>query len=246
MSYNDEARVSPFRSRGFIFGAIVIGLIAAAAIIAIVVNLLTPATPAERPETTSSSSPTSTDSPSAEGSVCGLDDVELDGTVKAAPDTEWSFVGRVAVPSSGDAGPGVIEPDGFRYCYSRTPEGALFAAANLFGLTIDRSTLDQVAQHLVVAGPARDSFIESAPSTMAQPAEAFSANVAGFRVLQYDGREATVDLAVRLTTGELLSYVFDVSWADGDWKWSPAEGGAGVDVVVIQSLGGYTPWSEAA
>lgn len=241
MSYNDEEKPrSPFRSRGFIFGAVVLGLLAATAIVAVVVGLATPKEPVAEPTAV----PSESAQPVGDASVCGLDDVEMSGSVKEAPATEWEFVGRVAVPSStSNAGPGVIENDGFRYCYPRTPEGALFATANLFGLTIDRSTLDQVAEDLVVEGEARDKFIRTAPETMAKPAESFSADITGFRVLSYDGSTATVDLAVRLTTGELLSYVFDVAWVDGDWKWSPSNGDSGVDVVLIQSLGGYVPWS---
>jgi hypothetical protein len=242
MSYSDEEKPSPFRSRGFIFGAIVLGVIAAAAIVAVVLGLVAPGA---QPEPGPTAAPSETAQPVDDASVCGLDDVQMEGSVEEAPPTEWAFVGRTAVPASaGEAGAGVVESDGFRYCYSRTPEGALYAAGSFVALTIDRSTLDQVADKLLAPGVGRDAAISSAPSTMAKPAEAFTMDITGFRVLAYDGDTARVDLAVRMSTGDLMSFVVDLEWSGGDWKvLTTDEGAQKTAPALIESLGGYIPWS---
>ncbi len=45
-----------------------------------------------------------------------------------------------------------------------------------------------------------------------------AAQIAGFKILSYDGTDATIDIAFRLNTGNLVSVPQALQWSDGDWK----------------------------
>ncbi len=75
-------------------------------------------------------------SPTASGvagdaSVCGLDEEVLSGTVTTAPAATWQYQDVYAYPTSPTFGPGATAPQGYRYCYQHSPDGAVFAAANM-------------------------------------------------------------------------------------------------------------------
>ena len=69
--------------------------------------------------------------------------------------------------------------------------------------------------------------------------------VAGFRLLAYDGQTARVDVAVRGATGGQtvnLSMVYLLVWEGGDWKLSVTDPNAPINVANIPDLAGYISW----
>lgn len=236
---NTETR-NPFRGRGFIAAAIVVGVIVLAAIVVLVASLNRgsdePATP---PTGRTSSTPTAD---ASDESVCGLDGFEKTNTLTQAPESDWELVGTVAAPTEPEgAGPAEIV-DGLRTCYAHTAEGALFLAVNFAAMGTDASLRDRLPQ-LVAPGPGRDALIaagsESSGSTL-------RAQVAGYKIGSYSAKEATVDLAVNYSSGELVSLPLKLVWAEGDWKIQMTDAGKlPLSPAPIANLGGYTPWSGA-
>jgi len=236
---NTETR-NPFRGRGFIAAAIVVGVIVLAAIVVLVASLNRgsdePVTP---PTGRTSSTPTAA---ASDESVCGLDGFEKTNTLTQAPENDWELVGTVAAPTEPEgAGPAEIV-DGLRTCYAHTAEGALFLAVNFSAMGTDASLRDRLPQ-LVAPGPGRDALIAAGSESSGS---ALRAQVAGYKIGSYSAEEATVDLAVNYSSGELVSLPLKLVWAEGDWKIQMTDAGKlPLSPAPITSLGGYTPWSGA-
>lgn len=102
-------------SKKVIGSAVVVAVIVVLGLVLSLANLLgrqtdSPTTPPPPP--VSSGAPTST--PPSDGSVCGLEAVEMTGTVSTAPSATWALVGTIAAPTIEGQGPGKIDDDGFR------------------------------------------------------------------------------------------------------------------------------------
>jgi hypothetical protein len=238
----NTAPKNPFSRPGFIAAAIIVGIILLAAIIVLVTSLTrdtgdNTTQPTDGPST--SSTPTAD---ASDESVCGLDGFENTNTLTQAPENDWELVGTVAAPTEPDgAGPADVI-DGLRTCYAHTAEGALFFAVNFAAMGTDASLRDQLPQ-LVAPGPGRDALIaagsESSGSTL-------RAQVAGYKIGSYSAKNATVDLAVNYSSGELVSLPLKLVWAEGDWKIQMTDAGVlPLSPAPIANLGGYTPWSGA-
>lgn len=238
---------NPFRSRRFVLSMVVVGVIALCAVIILISNLTGGRNQAD-PTTAPTASTLATTTPAAasdpDPSACGLKGYETSGTLKSAPDTKWELVGTVAAPTASKTiGPGVTETDGFRSCFAHTPTGALYAASNVAAMGSDETLRKELAQKLTVPGPGRDAAIASADSGSSN---AIRYQIAGYKILSYDGETAKVDLAVNAASGQLVSFVWSLRWTDGDWKFVVTDAGASpIAPAALTSLGGYTPWSGA-
>lgn len=253
---DEEYEGSPFTRPGF--------LISAAAVVALLVMLVwllvrpggddeaeATTTPEETTSETATESPTETPSTggdASEASWCGLEAVELEGTLTRAPaDIEWEYAGTIAVPALEGHGPGVIEDSGLRHCWAQTPEGAVLAATSMIASTSSPDLLPEVYQELVVDGELRDSVLadpEGATSTDGGAGR--RATMVGFRLLSYAADEASVDVLISTNTSEdYTSLVIPLLWVDGEWKvnWQSEDeflsGGA-----VVSSTSGYVLWGQ--
>ncbi|MEU2205476.1 hypothetical protein ABZ469_14165 [Microbacterium oleivorans] len=229
---------SPFRSRGFIVAAAVVGLIAMIAVVALIAGLLngdddaTPPTPTSTPA--ESTTPVGDDDPS----VCGLTAVEDSSSLTAAPTNTWELVGTMAAPTETEVGPGAVD-DSLRSCFARTAEGALFAAVNFVATGTDANLGPRLID-LVAPGPGRDA-LEAQDS--AGSSSSLRAQVAGFKVAAYS---ATIDLALNYSDGSLVSVPLKLQWVEGDWKVEmTTSGDLPLAPAGLQNLGGYIPWSGA-
>ncbi|PPG79281.1 hypothetical protein C5D04_10090 [Rathayibacter sp. AY1D2] len=238
---NDSEPRNPFTTKGFIIGATVVGVLALSGIVLGVTSLdaggggTTTADPG-----VSTPNPSSTLSAEAE-SVCGLPGYEETGTLTAAPTTEWTIVGTMAAPESAVVGPGITGTDGVRSCYAHTPEGALFAIANVWAMGTDARLSSLVTAQLTVPGAGRDAALAKDTT---QSNTGLSAQIAGFKLLSYSGTDATVDTAFQVSNGSLLSFAYALKWVEGDWKIVLTdEGDPTFRPVALQSLGGYVTWS---
>lgn len=232
---------SPFRSRGFIVAAAVVGLIAVIAVIALIAGLFdgnddaTPPTPTSTPA--ESTTPVADDDPS----VCGLTAVEDSSSLTAAPTNTWELVGTMVAPTEAEVGPGAVD-DGLRSCFARTAEGALFAAVNFVATGTDANLGPRLID-LVAPGPGRDA-LEAQDS--AGSSSSLRAQVAGFKVAAYSADSATIDLALNYSDGSLVSVPLKLQWVEGDWKVEmTASGDLPLAPAGLQNLGGYIPWSGA-
>jgi hypothetical protein len=236
---NTETK-SPFRGRGFIAAAVVIGVIVLAAIVVLVTSL---AGGGDEPEARPTGTPTATPTSSAaDESICGLERVDTENTLTSAPETDWELVGTIAVPTDANgSGPGIID-DGLRTCYAHTAEGALFMAVNYLAMGADATLYDRLPG-LIAPGAGRDA-LEQAPTTPST--SSFRAQVAGFTISGYSSEAVTVDLALNYSSGQLVSIPLKLVWAENDWKIVLTDTGElPIAPAPIQNLGGYTPWSGA-
>jgi len=235
---------SPFKRKGFIFGAVLfVGLFLAAVLIGLT-SSRGGGDPEPTPVATSSPTPDTAAQPAkGDKSVCGLAGYEESGTLDAAPETTWAFVGTMAAPSSDTAGPGVTGNDGVRSCYAHTVEGALTATANVWAMGSDARLGKLVTEQLTVEGPGRDAALARQATSSGT---GLQAQIVGFKVLSYTASDATVDVAFRLTNGQIIGAAIALRWDGGDWKvLLTDQGDVPYDPVMLSSLGGYIPWAAA-
>lgn len=238
---------SPFKRPGFIVAAVIVGIILIAGLIVLVTSPLRDnidfADPRPSPSASSSASPSIS---TAEASICGLEGVDDENTLTAAPETDWDLVGTVAAPSGSDgAGPGDLDEAGFRSCYAHTAEGALFAAVNIYAMSTDSRLAGELSERYLAPGPGRDAAIERGRDI--DPTNSTRAQLAGYKIDSYSIDETTVDLVFQISSsGQLVSIPTVLQWNAGDWKIvTDAEGLSPLAPAPIENLAGYTPWSGA-
>lgn len=245
---DEENEQNPWTRPGFVAAA---GVVAVVVVLGVVLAVITALRDdGQDPEATAtptqtSAAPTADPTAAAGGaSVCGLDGAEMDGSLSTAPTAEWAFQGTTAYPTSGEYGPGESTPAGVRYCFQHSPEGAVFAAANAVVQGSDPGTVGAWLDYFVAAGPSRDAVVNAGGAAGNTGARV---NVAGFRLLSYDGDAATVDVAVRgAIEGQTvnLSMVYDLVWEAGDWKLRVDDPRAPIDVATLPDLAGYITWGQ--
>ena len=245
----DNEQQSPFTRPGFVAATVVIALIVVLGLVIVIVNMNRD-DPDPAPTTSTSVEPTSaaptSEPPEAVGgaSVCGLPGEVLEGTLTTAPAAEWEYQGTTAYPTSSEFGPGDTSAGGVRFCFERSPEGALFAAANSLVQGSDPSIAEEWLQYIVAEGPFRDQLLADVGS--GTTGEGTRLVIVGFRVLAYDGETARIDLAVRGTSqGQTitLSGVYELVWQEGDWKIS-ADVAQPLNMATIPDTAGYIAWGE--
>jgi hypothetical protein len=253
----DNEQQSPFTRGGFVAAAVVVALIVVLGIVIVIVNA-TRDDPEPTPTTSTSAEPTTapTAEPTSEltevaggASVCGLPgEVTETARLTSAPTVdEWAYQGTVAYPVSAQYGPAATdEAGGFRYCFQRSPEGAVFAAVNAVVQGADFETMGAWLDYFLANGPHRDTVLSQDAGTSTAD-QGVRIEIAGFRLLAYDGQTARVDVAVRGATGGQtvnLSMVYLLAWEAGDWKLSVTDPNAPINVANIPDLAGYISWGE--
>lgn len=180
-------------------------------------------------------------------STCGIGVDRLDGTLSDPPDTVWQYQGESGYPTSTVHGPGTTSPEGVRTCFERSPEGAVFMAANAAVQGSSASTAIPWLPYAVSEGRYRERFIEEVDAPDSYEEESSSRlTPLGFRVLAYDGDSARVDVAMRLQTGTdtfTVSGIYALVWQDGDWKLD-AEVEEPMTVTPLPDAVGYVAWNE--
>ncbi|WP_314216595.1 hypothetical protein [Pseudarthrobacter equi] len=247
MSQSTETtEANPFTKPGFIIAAaLVVALIAAAVVIFLIPKGQGNAQPAPADSSSATaSSPSASAAP--DKSVCGLP-ASTETALGKAPATKWELVGRTAAPNDPEAfGPGIKNANGFRSCFSHSPTGALYAAANMVALggLSDEEIQKELIEKLVVPGPGRDAALKDirTPSS----ADSSSIQIRGFVIKAYSTTTAHVDLAFSTPTGEYGHGVLPLKWIEGDWKVEISDAGELLnEVSQISDLGGFIPWSGA-
>jgi hypothetical protein len=242
---DQSEQLNPFRSRRFVLSMVVVGVIVLCAVIVLISNLAGGKNNARPTPSLSSTPPASTAATDLDPSACGLKGYETTGTVDAPPHAKWLLVGTVAAPTDPKTvGPGITEQDGFRSCFAHTPTGALYAASNIIAMGSVASLGEEITKKLVVPGAGRNAALAQLGGS--SNAATIRYQIAGFKMLSYDGSTARVDLAVNASSGQLVSFVESLQWSGGDWKVVLADNGdPAIAPAALTSLGGYTPWSGA-
>ncbi|NTW42675.1 MAG: hypothetical protein HGA44_22880 [Cellulomonadaceae bacterium] len=215
-----DEKKNPLTRPGFVLAACFMAVL-------VVVALVLVLRPADQAKTASPAGSTSTplSSPTSVGqdSRCGL--AAGDQAVPASgPAADWQMVGRLAAPVTANAGPAVIDADGWRYCYAHSPTGAVVAAANLYALSSAGDHAARAVRELTVPSQERNTLMglqEQAGQDVIQEQAATvpAKQVVGFRLATYDEAAATVELLLRFPSGDLGSSPVKVEWVEGDWLY---------------------------
>ena len=242
----DDTEQSPFTRPAFVWAAIVVGLVLVLGAILAVHAMTTGKTTASPPAASGRpTAATSTPSPStgaSQASVCGLSGTVMAGTLSKAPAATWAYEGTTAYPTSDTYGPGKTDANGVRYCFQHTPAGAVFAAANAVVQGSDSAVSGPWAKYVVADGQYRTELLSQVGTPSST--QGTRTTIAGFRVLDYDGTHATIDLAVTASTqgkNVTVSAVYSLIWQGGDWKIS-ADVAKPLDIASIPDLAGYVSW----
>jgi hypothetical protein len=227
------------RDRKLIASAALIGLIVIAGLLVVIVRLAGGNDDNNDP----TAQPTSSATPSKSGgssSACGLPDGSQD-VPAAAPDAQWYFKAKIAVPKSAVFGPAEGASEGsVARCFAHSPTGALFAASTIAAETSSFSPVakDAILAH-IVAGELRDEMIQTL-----DPAPGPLTQIVGFKFEDHTPDRATITLATRIVDGPNAGAVgatpMTLVWVDGDWK---QEIQPGAPTAVITSLDGFVQWS---
>ncbi|MFJ4268415.1 hypothetical protein ACIPY1_17805 [Paenarthrobacter nicotinovorans] len=250
MSQSTESttEANPFTKPGFIIAAaLVVALTAAAVVIFLLPKGQGNAQPAPA-DTSSAASATPSASAAASKSVCGLPG-STDTALGKAPATKWELVGKMATPTDPKTfGPGSTDQDGFRSCFSQSPTGALYAAANLLSMGSSgvRAINQKLTDRLLLPGPGRDIAKADSQAMPATTAPSSTVQFRGFVIKSYTPSAANVDIAFQSETGVLGHTVLPLEWTDGDWKLAIGDNGRLVnDIAQIRDLSGFIPWAGA-
>lgn len=244
---NNETSESPFTRPGFIVSAVVVALVLVLGAILGTVGIVnaTRDEPTVAPATTTSEEESEQPSEPAVGaSICGLEGEVLEGTVDEAPAAEWEFQGTIGYPTSKEFGPGKTDATGVRSCFQHSPEGALFMAANAAAQGSDPATAEEWLRYALSDGAGRDALLDEGGE--ATGSEGTRVQITGYKVLNYDGDTAQVDLLATATSqGQSadISSVYYLAWEDGDWKLD-TNTATPLDVGTAVDTSSYTPWEQ--
>lgn len=248
MTTDETNQQSPFTRPGFLVAAaFVVILVVVGIVLGVTSNTQDDEPETLRPTPTAAASASADPSPSsvsAGESICALEGEVLTGTVTIAPPAEWQYQGTIAYPTSEVFGPAEASAEGIRSCFQHSPEGALFAAANGAVQATDSETVRAWLEYFLAEGPYREDLLGADAGE--GDTSGTRIQIAGFKVLNYDGDAATIDIGLSGSVqGQplLLSGVFYLVWEDGDWKLEIQDPESPIDYATIPDLSGYIPWA---
>ena len=246
----NEPQGSPFSRPAFVVaGVLVLAIVLLGIIVAVRVAGSNNATAQPPPPSTTSTEATPTAAPSTPteqaASVCGLPAGMDSGPLTSPPAVTWAYQGTIAYPKSPELGAGQTASEGYRYCFQRSPAGALVMTANAMAQGSDPTVGNAWAEYALGDGQYHDQLAQE----IAKPVKGSGGTrlrVAGFRVLSFDGTSARIDLGLQGSSQNqnlTLSAVYELVWQEGDWKLSAAVEQP-LDISTIPDFSGYVPWGE--
>jgi hypothetical protein len=163
----------------------------------------------------------------------------------AGPPVTWEVFNGAVLPASQEHGPAGVD-GAIARCYSRTPTGALIAAAQIgFRILVDPDGGVAIAREQTVAGEGQDALVAALRKrgrpTPPQPGEL--CQIAGYRFVAFSPQEAVIALAS--DCGDKFQLTESrVQWSDGDWRRVlEPDGSTSPTASVLPDLEGMTLWS---
>ncbi|WP_029068152.1 hypothetical protein [Jonesia quinghaiensis] len=180
--------------------------------------------------------------------TCPPSESSTDTELTQAPDTTWVAYDNITYPSSPIYGPTSIAPDGFRYCFQQSPEGALFAAANMLTELHTDSDEDRWFNYVLSQEIFGRQGILDAISAEAndQVTDLPTLEILGFAMKDYTPERATVTVAAQATYDDISpthSATFTLVWENNDWKWLVNNTSNALDITEISNTDGLIDWA---
>jgi hypothetical protein len=137
--------------------------------------------------------------------------------------------------------------------YTRTPVGALIAAAQISaraGFSAGKACWEPALTSQFTASADRDSLLKlltDAHAAGQKPAAAGElAQISGFRFISYTGDTAVIGLIRRTPQGSQAQTTLTVLWDGGDWRLAAPAGGQWPAITTaLASLVGVTAWGAS-
>ncbi len=211
---------SPWTRTGFILSAAFLGLV----LIAAITLLIKPAAsaPAAAP-VASQTVPASSPSPAATvaGSGCpslASESLQRGSALNDAPaGTDWEVTKYASLPSIAGQGPAVVDPDGYRHCYSHSLTGAALAAANFYGQVMDPKVWETAVRKGTVIRPETEDQIDQMKSHGGPTVSDQPITVVGLtEVRATSDKTAEVGLVV-VYNGVSMGATLQMEWSGTDW-----------------------------
>ncbi|MFJ2561321.1 MULTISPECIES: hypothetical protein [unclassified Streptomyces] len=233
----DDRRTSPWASRRWQASALFLAVV----VVAGGVVLMTTGSPDDgktaAPTSSAGGPPASGQGPGCPGLTASQD------IPRTAPAADWDLVSTVAVPTSKDSGPAVVEGDIAR-CYAHSPTGALIAAAQIgtryafaddWKKVVEEQTYGDGKELLLET---RGAYEETAEPVAPVPGEL--GQFAGYQFVTYTPETAVLQMVSRFDQGVMQVSTVTLRWADGDWQYeipsvTPPQ-------KTVTSLEGYVVW----
>ncbi|MFD5065018.1 hypothetical protein [Streptomyces sp. NPDC058394] len=219
------------------------GFIAAA----LTLSLLSIVTRSDTPpllETASAAGPLSKGIADSTGRPKGCATDNGDRAAPAVPpaDLRWRTLGGTRVPVSAASGP-TQETGPVRWCFARTPMGAVLAA-HVIPAQMTSPDWQAVTRDQVVAGFGRDLFVSQRGSLSDTRLKVRkNGSYVGFLLAEYSSDAATVDQLIKSPDGAYFSTSVRLRWSGGDWKVLPAnDGGLHTELTAAGGTEGYVLW----
>jgi len=168
----------------------------------------------------------------------------------------WSSYRGLFVPFSNTSGPLAAQGDVAR-CFAHTQTGALMAAVHISARYALAPDWEAVGHYQVVADTARDAAMQRRAAAMRSVDPSAGTGrldpqrvrqVTGYQVVSYTDAEATVRILTATPSGgTLVSSMYSMVWADGDWKLRlQPNGSTSMATQEVDSPAGFTAWSQSA
>jgi hypothetical protein len=237
----EQDRRNPFTTTRFILSALVILLVAALGVV-LAFRDPDPVVPDTQPSFStpgdSVGQPQQTDAWTDQPTGCPAT-VESDVVPTTPPPATWAPRGRVDAPSSPEHGPLMGR------CYSHSPTGAVFAAANFLAATTDPAGVEAAIRDLTAAGSGQEALLailEENPALVVGTGAGY--DIRAFAVLSYTPDVAAVVVAVRTGDRSLGVVPIGLTWAEGTWLVQLPDDGDLPANGVDQLDEFYVPWTS--
>lgn len=180
----------------------------------------------------------------ATDSVCDLGGVALEGSIADAPEAQWVEHQGAWLPVSDSYGPGEYAASQEFSCFEHSPRGMLFAASAYTGQLTNPNYWEGDLDFF--AGEHADPHREEAKELFTSVFSEADSALGGFRLVNYDGDTAQIDMAVTSFDGDetsRTSVLLDLVWAEGDWHIDATEDELAIQLEPLTDLIGYQNWS---
>jgi hypothetical protein len=152
----------------------------------------------------------------------------------------WTRVGDMSEPSSHEGGPGIRKP--YPQCFTRTPEGALYAATSFVAQASVANAQGEQKEFFTARASHTGNYtmlIADLPAA-SPPQNRPTITISGYLWNSYTPDQASLQLRFRTVDSKSLSRVYNLAWERNDWLLIVP--GPGDKVSTDPTNKSFTPW----
>lgn len=203
------------------------------------------------PQSTSSSAPVETTTPTVPDGTCTLDNTDRDISTTPPEAAQWIVDRWAVLPVVDSAGP-CVDRDGYRVGFAHTQTGALLATYHylVHGNTSspDAGTRG-LLEYAVLEGPLKAEIlqdvddVENGVKVRVPDTDFNGVRFLGYRVVSFEGDRAVIEVLLGKDGASSGSLTAKLVWRDGDWRIDPASANEWSSPQRNVSSQGFVVWS---